>query len=133
MKKLLLVCCFVVSIVSLSKAQGGGRMRRSPADQAKEMQTQLKLTDDQTTKVTAILQTQATQMDSVMKAANGDRQAMRTAMGPMRTATNDKIAALLTEDQKTAYKKMQEERMSRMRNGGGGRGNVTPPPPPSQK
>lgn len=133
MKKLLMVCCFLVSIVSLSKAQGGGRMRMSPADQAKQMQTQLKLTDDQTTKITAILQTQATKMDSVRTAANGDRQAMMSAMQPMRKATQEKIAALLTDEQKAAYKKMEEERMSRMQNGGGNGGGGTPPPPPSQK
>ncbi|RKR83915.1 hypothetical protein BDD43_4130 [Mucilaginibacter gracilis] len=128
MKKLLMVCCFVVSIVSLSKAQGG-RMRRSPAEQAKEMQTQLKLTDDQTAKVLSIYTAQSTKMDSVMKAANGDRDAMRSAMQPLRKEANDKILAVLTDDQKVAYKKMEEERMSRMRNGGGG----NPPPPPSQK
>src|ERR1700712_1840823 len=125
MKKLLMVCCFLVSIVSLSKAQGGGgggRGRMAPADQAKQLQTQLKLTDDQTAKITAILQVQATKMDSVMKAANGDRQAMRGAMQPMRKATTEKITALLTDDQKAAYKKMEEERMSRMQNGGGGGG-----------
>ncbi|EHQ30503.1 hypothetical protein [Mucilaginibacter paludis] len=129
MKKILMVCCFLISMVSLSKAQGGGRMQRSPADQAKQLQTTLSLTDDQTAKITAIYTAQAAKRDSLMKAANGDREAMRGKMMPMMMATNDKIKAVLTDDQKKAFEKMQAERMQRMQQGGGG----TPPPPPSQK
>jgi len=124
MKKLLMVCCFVVSIVSLSKAQG--RQQMAPADRAKQLQTQLKLTDDQTAKVTAIYVAQAAKRDSLMK-AGADRQAMR----PLMQASNEKIQALLTDDQKVAYKKMQEEMRARM--GGGQGGGGTPPPPPSQE
>ena len=130
-----MVCCFVVSMVSLSKAQGGGgRMQRSPAEQAKQLQTQLNLSDDQTAKVTAIYTAQAAKRDSVMKAANGDRSAMRSAMMPLMKATNDQIKSILTDDQKKAYDKMLEERMQRIRNmgggmGGGGNGGGNPPPP----
>lgn len=132
MKKLLMVCCFVVSIVSLSKAQGGGggRQQRSPAEQAKQLQTQLSLNDDQTAKITAIYTAQAAKRDSLMKAANGDMQAMRGQMRPMMAATKEKIKAVLTDDQKKAYDKMEAERMERMQQGGGG---GTPPPPPSEK
>ncbi|HEY9003198.1 MAG TPA: hypothetical protein VIM89_17705 [Mucilaginibacter sp.] len=121
MKKFLLMCCFLVGITAVCRAQGGG-MRRSPEDRAKDLQTQLKLTDDQTTKVTAIYKAQATKMDSVRTAANGDRQAMRSAMMPLMKDTNDKIKAILTPDQATAYDKIMQERMDRMRNGGGGGG-----------
>ena len=94
----------------------------TPEDQAKQLQTALKLTDDQTVKITAIYKTQATKMDSVRTAANGDRDAMRTAMGPLRTATTAQVKALLTPDQATAYDKMMEERRARMQQGGGGGG-----------
>ncbi|MEP6613976.1 MAG: hypothetical protein ABJA76_18870 [Mucilaginibacter sp.] len=119
MRKIMLVCCFLLGIAAVSRAQGGGQ-RRSPEDQAKELQTQLKLNDDQTTKITAILKVQATKMDSVRTAANGDRTAMRTAMGPIRTAATDQIKAILTPDQATAYQKMIDERRARMQQGGGG-------------
>jgi protein CpxP len=122
MKKLLLMCCFLIGITAVSRAQGGGQ-RMSPEDRAKQMQTQLKLTDDQTTKVTAILKTQATKMDSVRTAANGDRSAMRTAMGPIREATSTQIKAILTPEQATAYQKMQDEMRARMQSGGGGGNN----------
>ena len=109
-------------------------MQRSPAEQAKQLQTQLNLSDDQTAKVTAIYTAQAAKRDSVMKAANGDRSAMRSAMMPLMKATNDQIKSILTDDQKKAYDKMLEERMQRMRNmgggmGGGGNGGGNPPPP----
>jgi Spy/CpxP family protein refolding chaperone len=121
MKKFLLMCCFLMGIAAVSHAQGGG-MRKSPEDRAKDLQTQLKLTDDQAAKITAIYKEQAVKMDSVRTAANGDRDAMRSAMMPMRKATNDKVKAILTPDQATAFDKMQKDMMDRMRQGGGGGG-----------
>ncbi|MEN0053481.1 MAG: hypothetical protein AAGC65_07415 [Mucilaginibacter sp.] len=122
MKKILLMCCFLIGISAASHAQGG-RMRRSPEEMAKGLQTQLKLTDDQTTKITAIYKDQATKMDSVRTAANGDRAAMREAMMPMRKATNEKVKAVLTPEQATAFDKWQQEMADRMRQGGGGGGS----------
>jgi Spy/CpxP family protein refolding chaperone len=122
MKKLLLMCCFLMGITAVSRAQGGGG-RMSPEDRAKMMQTQLKLTDDQTAKVTAIYKAQTVKMDSVRTAANGDRDAMRAAMGPLREATNKQINAILTPDQQAAYKKMMDDMRARMQQRGGGGGN----------
>jgi len=121
MKKFLLMCCFLIGITAVSRAQGGG-MRRSPEEQAKNLQTQLKLTDDQTTKITAIYKDQSTKRDSIRTAANGDRDAMRSAMMPLMKSTNDKVKAILTPEQATAYDKIMQDRMDRMRNGGGGGG-----------
>jgi protein CpxP len=121
MRKFLLMCCFLVGITAICRAQGGG-MRMSPEDRAKQMQTQLKLTDDQTAKITTIFKTQATKMDSIRTATNGDRSAMRTAMGPLRTASNDQIKAILTPDQAAAYQKMMDDMRAKMQGGGGGGG-----------
>lgn len=127
MKKLLLMLCLVAGITSLGKAQGGGQ-RRSPEEQAKQLQTQLKLTDDQTAKITSIMQMQNTKMDSI-RTAGGDRQAMM----PIRQAMAAKVKAVLTADQASAYDKMQAEMRTRQQNGGGygggGNGGGTPPPP----
>jgi protein CpxP len=122
MKKLLLMCCFLIGFTAITRAQGGS-MRMSTADRAKQLQTQLKLTDDQTAKVTAIYTAQRTKMDSIRTASNGDRDAMRSAMMPLMKSSNDQIKAILTPDQATAFDKMQQERMQRMQNGGGGGGN----------
>jgi hypothetical protein len=119
MRKFMLMCCFLLGIAAVSRAQGGG-MRMSPEDRAKQLQTQLKLSDDQTAKITTILKVQATKMDSVRTAANGDRDAMRAGMMPIRTASNTQIKALLTSEQAVAYQKMQDEMRARMQQGGGG-------------
>lgn len=121
MKKLLLMLCFIAGITSLSKAQGG--QRRTPEEQAKQLQTQLKLNDDQTAKITTIMKMQGTKMDSVRAAANGDRQAMMQGMMPIRQMASTKIKALLTADQSVAYDKMladqQAQQRARMQNAGG--------------
>ncbi|WP_419803081.1 hypothetical protein [Mucilaginibacter sp.] len=117
MKKIILMLCFVAGITTLSKAQGG--QRRTPEEQAKQLQTQLKLSDDQTSKITSIMQMQSTKMDSIRTAANGDRDVMRQGMMSVRQMMMPKIKAVLTADQSAAYDKMMAERMSRMQNGGG--------------
>ena len=73
MRKILLTCCLLLGIATLSRAQGGGGQRMSPEDRAKNLQTQLKLTDDQTAKVTVIYKAQAAKRDSIRTAANGDK------------------------------------------------------------
>jgi periplasmic protein CpxP/Spy len=119
MKKFLLMCCFLIGITAVSRAQGGGG-RRTPEEQAKQLQTQLSLNDDQTAKATAIFKAQAAKRDSIRTAANGDRDAMMQAMMPLMKDTNDKIKAILTADQATAYQKILDERGARMQQGGGG-------------
>src|ERR1700712_319810 len=116
MKKLLLLCCYLIGITAISRAQGGGG-RMSTEDRVKMLQTSLKLTDDQTAKVTAIYKESAAKRDSV-KNAGGDRQAMR----PIMQAANEKIQAILTDDQKVAYKKMMDDMRAKMQNNGGGGG-----------
>lgn len=120
MKKLLLMCCFVLGISAVSRAQGGGGGgMRSPEDRVKMMQTSLKLTDDQTAKILAIYKASAAKRDSVRN-AGGDREAMR----PIMMDANNKVQAILTDDQKAAYKKMMEDMRAKMQqqNGGGGGG-----------
>ena|ERR1700744_5604819 len=121
MKKLLLMCCILLGISAVGRAQGGvGRM--SPEDRAKAMQTQLKLSDDQTAKITVILKAQRAKMDSLRTASNGDRDAMRSAMMPMMKASNDQIKAILTADQAAAYDKWMADQRAARQNGGGGGG-----------
>jgi periplasmic protein CpxP/Spy len=117
MKKFLLMCCLFVCIAAASHAQGGGR-RFNPEDRAKQLQTELKLSDEQTTKVTAIYKAQFTKMDSLRK-AGGD---FRSSMRPLMDSTNKQVKAILTPEQATAFDKAQQERMNRMRQGGGGGG-----------
>jgi len=121
MRKILLTCCILLGIATMSRAQGGG-MRMSPEDRAKQLQTQLKLSDDQTAKIIVIYKTQAAKRDSIRTASNGDRDAMRSAMMPLMQASNKQVMDILTPDQQTAYKKMMEDMRAQRQNGGGGGG-----------
>jgi len=110
----MLICCFVMGIATVSRAQGGG-MRMSAADRVKAMKESLKLTDDQVTKITVLFEAQTKQVDS-LRNAGADRSAMR----PVMQATNDKVKALLTAEQAAAWQKEMDDRRARMQQGGGG-------------
>lgn len=116
MKKLLLVCAFVVGVSAVSFAQGGGRMRMTPQAQTDTLKAHVSgITADQTTKLLAVFTAAAKSRDSLREAAGDDRQAMMSGFMKMQTATDAKITAILTADQAAAYKKMVEARMARMR------------------
>jgi len=117
MKKILLMCCLVIGIATVSHAQG---MRMSPEARTKMMTDSLNLTSTQQTQVLAVLKTSQTQMDSVRN-AGGDRTAMR----PIMMSSNQKILGILTDDQKAKYQAMMKNMRARMQQqgGGGGGGN----------
>jgi protein CpxP len=119
MKKLLLVCAFVMGICAVSFAQG--RQQQTPAQQVDRLKTQITgLTDDQAVKATVIFTAAAKSQDSLRTAnAGGDRAAMRPARTALMAATTAKIMAILTPDQAAAYKKIQDERAARQQGGGG--------------
>lgn len=121
MKKVLLVCAFVLGVSAVSFAQdnngdqNGGRGRRggNPTQMTSRLKEQLSLTDDQVAKVTAIYTAQAKVQDSLRTASNGDRQAMRPAVTALRKSTNDKITAVLTADQAEKFKKQLADQAAR--------------------
>jgi protein CpxP len=122
MKKLLLVCAFVLGVSAASFAQnGGGGRRQNPEQMTARLKDSLSLNADQVTKATAIFTAQVKSQDSLRTAnAGGDRAAMRPAQTALRKATNVKILAILTPDQATLYKKQlaaQEARMAARQNG----------------
>jgi periplasmic protein CpxP/Spy len=76
MKKLMLVCAFVLGVSAVSFAQGG-RPQRTPDEQVTQLKTQITgITDAQSAKLLVIYQAQTKSMDSLRTAANGDRAAM---------------------------------------------------------
>jgi Spy/CpxP family protein refolding chaperone len=72
----------------------------------KPVADQLKLTDEQRTKIQGIVDEQRAAMRDMFQSAGGDRQAMMGKMQEMRKQTDDKIAAVLTDDQKSQWKDM---------------------------
>lgn len=112
----------VLSLAANSFAQMGGGM--NPQERMKrtleELKTRLTLTDAQFAKADTILQAQTAEMTKIRESSGGDREAMRSAIMDLRAKTDKQIEAILTDEQKVEYKKLQEERAQRMQ--GMGRG-----------
>jgi protein CpxP len=125
MKKLVLVCAFILGVSAVGFAQnggGGGRGgRMNPEQRTARLKDSLSLTADQVTKATVIFTAQAKSQDSLRTAnAGGDRAAMRPMQAALTKATNEKIMAILTADQATLYKKQlatQAARQAARQNG----------------
>ncbi|HEV2971945.1 MAG TPA: hypothetical protein VGY55_18370 [Pirellulales bacterium] len=90
----------------------------------KEVAEALKLTDDQVNKIKDLTDSAMKDMrEAFQSAANGgDRTAMREKMTKMRTETSEKLLAVLTADQKTAFEKMQGAKVEGLPQGGAGFG-----------
>lgn len=137
MKKLLIICGLLFSVVTFAQAQQGGgqggqRRMMAPEDRVKQLDEKVKLTDDQKTKATAVYteaaEAQKKMREEMQAGGGGDRQAMMEKMQKMTADTDAKINAFLTEDQKKAYKAWQDEvkaarekMMKERQQGGGGK------------
>ncbi len=135
MKKLVMICALLLSVVAIANAQqqggrqGGGRMQIDPEERVKQLDEKVKLTDEQKSKAQAVY-TEAVEaqkkMRDEMMSGGGDRQAMMEKMQKMTADIDAKVNAFLNDDQKKAYKAWQDqvkadrEKMMRERMAGGG-------------
>ena len=106
---------------------GGGRGMMTPEARVAAIDKAVTLTDDEKTKITALLTDDAKKMADLRASQDPD---MRTKMTAMRTDENAQIKALLTDDQKTKFDEM-EARMREHRHDGPDGGGAPPPPPPA--
>lgn len=122
MKKILLVCTFLIGISVGSFAQGGQRRGGGTPEQRlttlKTAIAPLTLTDDQVAKLTVVYTASSKSMDSLRTATGDDRSVLREKMMPVMTATNTKVNAILTPEQAAAYKKYTDEMRAKMQQGG---------------
>lgn len=120
MKKNLLLVALLAGTISFSQAQQGPQ--RNPEEMAKRnlemLDKRLSLTEDQKTKISAIVLSHRKSMDSLRNVAGADRQAMRSKMQPFQQAHQEKIKAVLTDSQKKSYEAFITEQQNRMGNGG---------------
>jgi len=116
MKRLLLVCCLSLGIVSMCFAQP--TKITEPEQKAKGLQKQLNLTDDQTSKIAAIYTQSSAKFDEIKKKDNGDTNKMLGDVGPLRKATIAKIKALLNKKQATEYDELVKQGKNSSLNGG---------------
>jgi protein CpxP len=119
MKKLLIICGLLFSVVTFANAQQGGgqggqrRQQLAPEERVKLLDEKVKLTDEQKTKATEVYTAAAAEQkkmrDEAMANGGGDRDAMMAKFQKMQADLDTKVIALLTDTQKTAYKTWQDE------------------------
>lgn len=107
--------------------QGQAEPQRGPGGRGGERQLEfltkkLNLTPDQVTQVKAIEDDARKQSMAVRDDASIAGPDKRTKMRDIHKASQDKIRALLTDDQKTKFDELQAEMRDRMQNGRGGHG-----------
>jgi Spy/CpxP family protein refolding chaperone len=101
-------------------------------NQVEFLTRKLNLTSDQVTQVKAIDEDAMKQFKAVREDTSVAGPDKRAKMMDIHKASQDKIRALLTDDQKTQFDALQTQMRERRGNRGGGDGPPPPPPPPQQ-
>jgi protein CpxP len=109
---------------------GGGPGGRR-GNQVEFLTKKLNLTPDQVTQVKAIDADAMTQMKALREDTSVAEPDKRAKMMDIHKTSQDKIRALLTEDQKTKFDALQAQMREHRGNHGGG--DEPPPPPPPQQ
>lgn len=120
------------------QAEGGGMGHHGhghmmdPDARLAHMTKRYNLTADQQNQIKPILQDEQQQMESMHSDTTTSREDKRTKMMSMRETDNQKIEAVLNDEQKQKFeadqKKMQERRAEHMHGGGQGAGQAGQPP-----
>jgi periplasmic protein CpxP/Spy len=119
MKKLLAAVIALMFIISAGlvwaegmKCEGPGMNGKEQGNRLERLTQELKLTDDQKSKVAAILK----EDEPAMKAL---QDKMMSDMKALRAASDTKIEGILTPDQIKKYEQMQQEHQKKMGEGKG--------------
>jgi Spy/CpxP family protein refolding chaperone len=114
-KRMTIVPVLIIGIAMLfSTVMQAQPQRLSVEERVKILKDSLKLSDEQTTKVTKILEDQREEMTTAMNNNRGDRQAMRAVRQEIMKKTDDKIKEVLTEEQVKVYDKVIKNRQAQM-------------------
>ncbi|WP_183565233.1 hypothetical protein [Mucilaginibacter sp. SP1R1] len=103
MKRFLLMCCLFIGLTTIVSAQ---TQAGAPNEKAKELQKKLKLTDAQTSKISAIYDESSKKFEKIKTEQHGDNAKMLVAIKPLRATTIQKIKAVLTKTQTVKYDKL---------------------------
>ena len=112
---ILFIFTFCVSLFSCSEDETGRRQRRSPEEQAKLLQEELDLSDEQTNQVEKIYADSRQEIVKARENFDGDRRHMREIMMEYRKKTNQQIVEVLNEDQEKNFQEYLDEQQERMR------------------
>jgi Spy/CpxP family protein refolding chaperone len=113
MKKVLFAAALVL-VTNLGFSQMDSSMVNRRLER---MKTDLSLTAEQSTKIRAIMMESWREGQKIRNANTDNPEAGRDAMMKQREASDKKIEAVLTAEQKVKYEKMREERRQRMQQG----------------
>jgi Spy/CpxP family protein refolding chaperone len=117
MKRILLLCCLFIGLTAASYSQTTKKTTTDPVEKAKSLQKELKLTDEQTTKVAAVYKESSEKFDKIKVADKGNTDKMMKDIGPLRTSTINQIKAILTPAQAASYDKLIKENKGGKSNG----------------
>jgi periplasmic protein CpxP/Spy len=109
MKKILLICCLFIGLTTAGYSQASHGAVGNPEEKAKGLQKELKLTDNQTTKIAAIYKESSEQFEKIKAKEKGNTDKMVVAIRPLREATVKKIKAVLTPAQAVKYDKLVKD------------------------
>lgn len=100
--------------ILLSTVAQAQPQRMSVKERVKILKDTLKLNDEQTAKITMILEDQREEITTAMNDDRGDRNAMHAVMQEIMKKNDDKIKEVLTEDQASKYDKMLKAQRAKM-------------------
>jgi len=109
---LVLIIGIAILFSTLAQAQP---MRMSIEDRVKILKDSLKLSDEQSVKITKILEDQREEMTTAMNENRDDRDAMQAARKEIMKKADEQIKSVLTEDQVKKYDDMLKGRRARTR------------------
>ena len=93
---------------------GGHHGMPSADEQTQRLTKRLNLSEDQQTKVKAVLEDQHKQMEQLRSDSSGSQPDKRSKMRELRENSNTQIKAILNEDQQKKFDKMQQQQHERM-------------------
>ena len=89
-------------------AKKGGKRGPQTIEQQMDRLAPLKLTDEQKPKVEAVLKESSKKRQEIVNDPNFDRSQMREKMQPIMEKQNEKMKAILTEDQFKQYQELNQ-------------------------
>jgi len=115
-----------------SGQHGYGHNHFDPEKRAAMLTKQLNLSADQKAKVTDILKSEQSQMESLRSDTSGSQEDRRSKMMEIHKSSNEQIRALLDPDQQKKWEEIQSKQMEHYHHGGQGPAGTPNSPPPQQ-
>jgi Spy/CpxP family protein refolding chaperone len=94
---------------------GGHHQMPSPEEQTKRWTKRLNLSEEQQTKVKAVLEDQHKQMEQLHNDSSTPQQDKFSKMSEIHENSSTQIKAILNEDQQKKFDKIEQEQHERMR------------------